>query len=80
MPHPAGVSNERSSKWISYCPLVDTSWLQGGGPLVLAHHHLLATPQGAWKVRGKRIASAWRDISRASEILPCAAWSYPTTW
>jgi len=46
---PDGVSDDRPSMWISYCPLDALGWLDGQGSPHVAQHTLLATPQGEWE-------------------------------
>lgn len=46
---PEGVTDDRPSMWISYCPLDETEWLTTDAVPRFAQHSLLATPQGAWE-------------------------------
>ncbi len=49
VPPPHGVSDDRPSMWLSYCPLGALGWLEGSGTSAFAHHHLLATPEQEWE-------------------------------
>lgn len=48
-PLPDGITDDRPSMWLSYCPLSNLEWLSGAGVARFTDHYLLATPDSAWE-------------------------------